>query len=159
VFTITAAEPKDVDDIAALLDEQDRFYGDPGGAPREVRITKVRDALFSDVPAGYALLVWDGPDLIGMANYSFLWPAADAARSMYLKELFVAEPHRRQGIGKQLMDALLDVATKHGCTRLEWTTDEENEDAQRFYEELGYSRSPKIFYRVGVELSAGHITG
>ena len=35
----------------------------------------------------------------GMASYSFLWPAAGLTRSLYLKELYVAQDWQRQGIG------------------------------------------------------------
>jgi GNAT superfamily N-acetyltransferase len=41
-----------------------------------------------------------------MASYSFLWPAAGVTRSLYLKELYVAQDWQRQGIGKLLMDSL-----------------------------------------------------
>lgn len=46
------------------------------------------------------------------------------------------------------MRALRDTAAETGCSRLEWTTDTENVDAQRFYEELGFPAYPrKLFYR------------
>lgn len=35
------------------------------------------------------------------------------------------------------------------CSRVEWTTDEDNIEAQQFYEKLGVPANPsKIFYRV-----------
>jgi RimJ/RimL family protein N-acetyltransferase len=47
------------------------------------------------------------------------------------------------------MDSLLTVAAKHGCSRVEWTTDRDSEGAQRFYAKLGVPiNEGKLFYRV-----------
>jgi GNAT superfamily N-acetyltransferase len=84
-----------------------------------------------------------------MAAYSYLWPAVGRTRSLYLKELYVGESHRRGGVGKVLMRAVFATASQHGCSRVEWTTDDGNAGAQAFYETLGLPRRPsKIFYRV-----------
>jgi GNAT superfamily N-acetyltransferase len=72
-------------------------------------------------------------------------------RSLYLKELYIAAAHRRQGVGKLLMARLFEVAAEHECSRVEWTADDVNVDAQRFYAELGVPvRTSKLFYRVSL---------
>src|SRR5215469_8453910 len=109
-MTIAPAQAADVEAIAELLDELDRFYGGDTSEPLEDQLAQINEALFSANPAGSALLAWDDGKLIGLASYSFLWPAAGLTRSLYLKELYVAETHRRSGIGKRLMEALHDVA-------------------------------------------------
>ncbi|MGH3699312.1 MAG: GNAT family N-acetyltransferase, partial [Pseudonocardiaceae bacterium] len=92
---------------------------------------------------------WDGEQLIGMAAYSFLWPAAGVTRSLYLKELYVTEAFRRQGIGTLLMQELYRVAADHMCSRVEWTADAGNVLADGFYTRLGVPvNRGKIFYRV-----------
>jgi ribosomal protein S18 acetylase RimI-like enzyme len=81
-----------------------------------------------------------------------LWPAIGLTRSLYLKELYVPESLRRTGIGKLLMKNLFEIAVKHDCSRVEWTTDSDNPNAQRFYELLGVPQnSSKLFYRLGGE--------
>jgi GNAT superfamily N-acetyltransferase len=83
-----------------------------------------------------------------LAAYSFLWPAVGLTASLYPKELYVAEAYRRTGVGRLLMDGLYDVARRRGLSRVEWTTDKSNGDAQAFYEALGARRlTSKIFYR------------
>jgi GNAT superfamily N-acetyltransferase len=158
VVAVTPAQPHHVGAVAGLFEEMDRFYGDPTGDSLEVKAKQIAEALFGDVPAGAALLAWDGEKLVGIAAYSFLWPAIGVTRSLYLKELYVGAAHRREGVGKLLMGALLEVAKKHDCSRVEWTTDHTNQKAQQFYEELGVpvNRS-KLFYRV--ELGAVSATG
>lgn len=141
---------EDVEAMAALLEEMDRFYGASPADPVGERVRQITEALFGDPRAAYALLAWDGERPVGFAAYSFLWPAVGMTRSLYLKELYVAGDCQRQGIGRQLMQALFDVAGKHGCSRVEWTTDQDNRDAQEFYAALGSPTCPsKIFYRVG----------
>jgi GNAT superfamily N-acetyltransferase len=83
-----------------------------------------------------------------MAAYSFLWPTVGTARSLFLKELYVAEGYRRRGVGKALMRAVFETATVLGCVRVEWTTDPGNTAAQAFYAGLGMGTHPKVFYRV-----------
>ena len=128
---VAPAEPQHVEALAVLLEEMDRHYGTTEFEPFEQRVAQIRDALFGEVAAACALLAWDEADLVGVASYSFLWPAAGVTRSLYLKELYVAQRWQRQGVGKLLMDSLVAVAGKHGCSRVEWTTDRESEGAQR----------------------------
>jgi GNAT superfamily N-acetyltransferase len=120
--TVTPAGPEHTTAVVALLEEMDRFYGATEFDPAEVRAQQVRQALFTDPPAAYALLAWDGGDLVGIASYSFLWPAAGLTRSLYLKELYVRAERQRSGIGSTLMRALFEVAVMQGCSRVEWTT-------------------------------------
>lgn len=146
---VTPAEPAHADAIATLADEMDRFYGATEVEPRDLRIRQIHDALFTSHPSAYALLAWDDDQLVGFAAYSFLWPAIGLTRSLFLKELYISETARRKGIGKLLMRTLQEIAATNDCTRFEWTTDQGNTDAQRFYAELGVpADASKLFYRV-----------
>jgi GNAT superfamily N-acetyltransferase len=151
MIRVAPAGPADVLALTDLLEEMDRFYGAAGGTSpsREERVRQTSEALFSDPAAAHVLLAWDGPQLAGMAAYSYLWPAVGRTRSLYLKELYVGESHRRGGVGKVLMRAMFATAGQDGCSRVEWTTDDGNAGAQAFYETLGLPPRPsKIFYRV-----------
>ena len=129
MIVVTATDPRDTDAIADLIDELDRFYGTTKIEARAARLSQVRAALFNSPPAAYGLLAWDDKRLVGLATYSFLWPAEGATSSLFLKELYVAQPHRRQGVGKLLMQRLCQLAADNQCSRVEWVTDESNADA------------------------------
>jgi GNAT superfamily N-acetyltransferase len=147
--TVGPARPEHCAAIAELLDQLDSFYGARNSEPVEQRMDRIRDGLFASPPAAYALLAWDGERLAGFACYSFLWPAAGRTRSLFLKELYVAETCRGKGVGARLMEALRLTALEHGCSRVEWTTDDTNPSAMRFYQAMGYTPKPsKIFYRM-----------
>jgi GNAT superfamily N-acetyltransferase len=105
--------------------------------------------LFGDVPAAHVLLARTDGQVVGFAAYSFLWPAAGLTHSLYLKELYVGQAWRGRGVGTALMRRIREVAATAGCSRVEWTTDDDNSAAKRFYEALGAPVHPaKIFYRL-----------
>lgn len=87
--------------------------------------------------------------MVGFASYSFLWPAAGVTRSVFLKELYVVEASRRYGTGRLLINELCRIALETGCSRVEWHTDTDNPNAQRFYATLGVPvDDSKLFYRL-----------
>lgn len=146
---IRPAEQCDVEALAVLMEDLDCFYGATGVEPPGQRVRKMAESLFEAPAAAYVLLAWEGGQLVGMAAYSFLWPAAGVTRSLYLKELYVTEKFRRKGIGALLMRRLCQVAVEHECSRLEWTADQGNTVAEVFYEQLGIPKNQeKIFYRL-----------
>ena len=132
-------------ELVELLAERERFYGISRADPEP---TAIEDALFGPVPAGRALVALYDGEVVGLAAYSFLWPAAGVTRSLYLKELFVRAAARRHGVGRALMRELHAVAVEHRCSRVEWTADTDQPDAQRFYASLGAEPlATKLFYR------------
>ncbi|GAA3845840.1 GNAT family N-acetyltransferase [Saccharothrix violaceirubra] len=148
-FVTKLAVGDDVRTVAELLNEIDAFYGDEVIESFEERLARVDSTLFGAHPMVYAILARaDNGDVVGLATISYLWPAAGSTSSLYLKELFVRPGHRGKGAGKALMQAVFDQADKSGCSRVEWTTDRSNEEAQRFYESLSVApHDGKIFYR------------
>lgn len=104
-------------------------------------------------PVRSSLARLGGTDLVGLASYSFLWPAAGTSRSLYLKELYVTAAHRGRGIGSRLMAELAQIAVAEGCSRVEWTADADNPSARAFYEHLNVPHdSSKLFYRLDADL-------
>lgn len=146
---VVPAEPAHAEEISALVDEMDRFYGATEIAPHEIRIRQINEALFSDPVMAHAILAWNDRLLVGMATYSFLWPAVGLTKSLYLKELYVAWSARRCGIGKLLMHNVYEVAAKRNCSRVEWTADHDSVDAREFYSRIGLPvDTSKLFYRI-----------
>jgi GNAT superfamily N-acetyltransferase len=148
MVTITDAQPRDAWALAGLLLEMDQFYGGQILETAETKARDIKSMLLRSDPAARVLLAWEGRELAGMAAYTFLWPALRTTVSLYVKELYVRRHHRGSGVGRLLMQHLFKRASDNGCTRVEWTADEDNAEARRFYEKLGFLPSPsKIFYR------------
>jgi GNAT superfamily N-acetyltransferase len=149
VLTVTHATRDDVPAIAGLLEELERYYGTTAFEPLPQRHAQIDQLLFGERRAVFVLLVRDAATVVGVAAYSFLWPAAGVTRSLYLKELFVARTHRRRGVGRLLWEHVRQVAVEAGCSRLEWTADRDNPDALGFYDNLGIApHEGKVFYRL-----------
>lgn len=145
---IGQATGADTEVISAILGEIEKYYG---GDPTPGDEEQIRAALFGTRPHATVLLAREGSDVLGMASYAYLWPAAGTGSSLYLKELYVRESARRRGVARALMDALKRIAEEAGCSRVEWTADTDNHAALALYEALGVTQHRgKIFYRVGV---------
>jgi GNAT superfamily N-acetyltransferase len=152
VLSVRSAHPGDVRAIAELLAEMDRFYGVTTWHPARERQAQIKAMIFRDPPAAYVVLAGEHERVCGLASYSFLWPAAALTRSLFLKELYVAEMDRRRGVGRLLMQRIFELAAEAGCSRVDWMTENINTDAQRFYKRLGFTVTmEKVVYRVQSE--------
>ena len=72
--------------------------------------------------------------MIGFAihhHHASTWVAGD---DCYLEDLFVSASARGLGLGRALIDDLIEVAKSKGFKRLYWHTDEENSTARRLYD-------------------------
>lgn len=92
-------------------------------------------------------LAFQNDEALGFATWGLSFPAG-AGISLVMKELFVAERGRGQGVGGALLSALVDVARDEGCERFDWATDGTNTAAQAFYTSVGASPHAKQAYRV-----------
>jgi ribosomal protein S18 acetylase RimI-like enzyme len=72
--------------------------------------------------------------------------------SLFLKELYVSQTHRRAGVVEALMQRLTEIARDQRYSRVEWMTDQPNRNAQAFYASLGFQvDNGKVFYRVTLQ--------
>lgn len=145
---IETATEADVEILSQLLGEVEAYYG---GSDTPADPEQIRAALFGPQPVATTLIARDGSGVLGFASYSFLWPAAGADTSIFLKELYVREANRREGVAGQLMDAVREAGRAAGCSRLEWHADDDNPPALDFYKALGVDPTQgKVFYRIAL---------
>lgn len=74
--------------------------------------------------------------VVGVALYYFSY-STWKGRSMYLDDLVVTESVRGKGIGKKLLDAVVEEAKKQKVAKLHWQVLDWNTPAIRFYERVG----------------------
>jgi GNAT superfamily N-acetyltransferase len=150
-IVVHPVELGDLESVAELLVEMDEFYDEPNRESTEIKVVNLREFIFGATPSAHLLVARDEgrPEALGIAAYSYLWPAVGTTRSLYLKELYVRKVRRRDGVGRLLMDNLSAAARSSRCSRIEWTTDRNNVGAQDFYLSLGAERADgKLFYRI-----------
>jgi GNAT superfamily N-acetyltransferase len=92
-----------------------------------------------DFAAGaFQALVAETPqeDVIAMALY-YLGYSTWKGRMLFLEDFVVQEAFRRQGVGQQLFDAVLEQARVLECRLVKWQVLDWNEPALSFYRRYG----------------------
>jgi ribosomal protein S18 acetylase RimI-like enzyme len=83
------------------------------------------------------LFVGEKPD--GLAVLRFRPNLYSDARECYLAELYVVPERRGRGLGRALLDAVLDTARAAGADRIELGTSEDDVAARALYERFGFT--------------------
>ncbi len=78
----------------------------------------------------------------GVLVYYFLPYTASAKPMLFIKELFIADGARGQGLGQALMREASRIALERGCVGMKWTVASWNEPAKKFYAGLGAVANP-----------------
>ncbi len=81
-------------------------------------------AEYNNEPVGFALFFHNFSTFLGRPG-------------IYLEDLYVRPERRGQGIGKALLEYLLQLAKERNCGRLEWWCLDSNNSAIEFYKKSG----------------------
>jgi GNAT superfamily N-acetyltransferase len=87
--------------------------------------------------------------LVGLAHVREFARPLETDRSLYLDDLFVADDHRGQGIGHQLLEFLRALAKERHLAIIQWVTASDNETAQQLYETVA-SKTSWVTYEMTV---------
>lgn len=142
---IRQLRPADHDGLASLMEEMQRHYRVPC-PPRETIIADL-----AALPPGVEIWVaaGEGGAILGFASLCNLYPGPGLRAGLFLKEIYVAAEGRGQGVGRALMRAIAQDASRRGLGRIDWTADADDTALLRFYDGLGASAYPKkLFYRL-----------
>lgn len=129
------AGPADCGRLAALLLEAFAFYGDPQPLAAAEMAVRLRRRIDRE-PGFEALLAERDGVPVGFAIYAPVFWTTDCELSLFLKEIYVVDALRSQGVGRALMAEMARIAQARGWTRLVWTVDRFNRRAVRFYKTL-----------------------
>jgi GNAT superfamily N-acetyltransferase len=88
----------------------------------------------------------------GLTHYSFQTSTWASKNYCYLEDLFTAPASRGQGLGRQLIEAVKEIAVSEGSSRLYWNTDITNETARKLYDSYSLE-SGKVQYRISLDPS------
>jgi GNAT superfamily N-acetyltransferase len=69
--------------------------------------------------------------------YYFRYSSFRGRPSIWLDDLYVHPPARRQGVGRLLMGRLAEVAAATDCTHMAWVASASNTTGMGFYRRLG----------------------
>lgn len=151
---VDLATPAQTESLVDLLCEVNRYYNPAAPAGRDIVRNHVHENLMSAV-APHRLVVATRPDgtVAGLAAvafvHSFVDPEVERRKHCQLKELFVSERERGQGVGRALVEWIARYALDNGCFRIDWPVKASNARGIRFYERLGATRvKDRLSYRL-----------
>jgi GNAT superfamily N-acetyltransferase len=134
---IDDATPDDLPALSALLDqlfsiEQD-FKPNTGNQVKGM-------ALLLQQPDRAAIKVARDAEgrIVGMVSAQLVISTAEGAPSAWVEDMVVREDWRGQGIGRALLEHLMDWARSKGATRAQLLVDLDNEPALGYYQHLGW---------------------
>jgi len=128
------AAPDEAATVAALLagfrDHLGYDFPSDDSLLRSVERIIVRD------DAEYVLGGDAGPH--GVAQVRYRWSVWWEAEDCWLEDLYVRSEARGSGLGRALVEAVIDRATERGCRRVELDVNSENPAALALYRSLGF---------------------
>jgi ribosomal protein S18 acetylase RimI-like enzyme len=119
--------------VAELLHAFNREYDDPTPPPDELA-ERIRELL----AAGDTTILLAGEPACAVAVLRFRLSIWSRGLECYLAELYVVPEHRGQGIGRAVMEKVMDVARAEGADHMDLGTGEDDVAARALYESLGF---------------------
>lgn len=133
-FIIQKAETKDIPSILVLIKELAVFERQPNAVI--LSEGELEQALFGENPWVFIYVAEMENKVVGMALYYYGF-STWKGRSLHLEDLIVNENYRKLGIGRALMNQVIQVAKTEKVERMSWEVLDWNEPAVKFYESLG----------------------
>lgn len=132
-LTVRPAAPEDADAIAGMA--RALSLADGGRASRFSAEAFIRDG-FGDNPAFETMVADRNGVVAGYAVYYWGYDTDSATRGVYLADLYVAEAHRRAGVGTSLIAETARATRDNGARWIFWSVLKRNRGARRFYRQL-----------------------
>jgi len=138
--TLRPATPEDLPAIVGLIRELAAFEK----LEHLVVVTPelLRPQLFGPRPAAEAVVGEVQGRVVGFALFFTNFSTFLGRPGLYLEDLYVQPAHRGTGLGKALLRHLGALAVERGCGRFEWSVLDWNENAIRFYQQMGATVMP-----------------
>jgi ribosomal protein S18 acetylase RimI-like enzyme len=135
--TVRPVGPGDLAAAGRLLDDFNTEFGEPTPGPGFLagRLGELLDG--GDTAVLVAGDGTGGPD--GLAVLRFRPAIWSGGLECYLAELYVVPDRRGRGIGRALVEAVLDEARQRGADTIDLGTDETDSVARHLYERLGFT--------------------
>ena len=100
--------------------------------------------LLREKSLGRAWVIDVGRELAGYAIVTYNYDLEFGGIEAILTDLFIAQRHRRKGLGARMMKAVCAFCGREGIGVLELQVNRSNEAAQTFYRALGFQALDRI---------------
>jgi len=150
---VRSIRPGDYAQWRPLWDGYNAFYGRSGPAALDERVTAQTWARFFDeTEAVHALVAEVDGRIVGIVHFLFHRSTSRLADVCYLQDLFTGEACRGRGVGRALIQRVLDIAKEAGSSRVYWMTQTTNAAGRALYDKMAEHRGFIVYTH---ELGAG----
>jgi len=136
-ITISPATEADLTSIKPLLSELMAAMDDTEGFDIEQAVSNCQN-LMKD-KSHHSLVARDEIAVLGFINFTIRRTVLHPAPSALIDELVVSRKSRGQGIGRLLIDKVVEKCKELGCCELEVSTEKTNRTARGFYRNCGFA--------------------
>ncbi len=142
---IREVKVSDMDQLIQLCHDHAEYEkSDYSSEGKSIRLAAL---LFSDHPPLKCMVAESDGKLIGYVTYMKQFSTWDAAYYVYMDCLYLKEASRGQGIGKKLMNCVVQYANTEYCQQIQWHTPTFNHRAIKFYRNYGaFSKEKARFF-------------
>jgi GNAT superfamily N-acetyltransferase len=129
----------DTAEVLAFNRAKSEFDRDLGAFTGDLGTTEdlIRRHMFGPRPIAFALLSGEPGQAVGFALYYFRYSSFRGRPSIWLDDLYIHPPVRRQGVGRVLMRQLAELAVSADCTHIAWVASASNTIGMSFYHRIG----------------------
>lgn len=117
--------------------------------------SQIVDDIKSDKPGCVCWVARDSDDdvAVGLILANFEWSVKFAGRALWIEELYVTPSARRRGLGRKLVEFVLDWAEDNDVVGIDLEAYQGNTPASILYRSLGFHRlgRERFYYRLGAE--------
>lgn len=143
MITFRQAVPTDTARLLSLLAEIMEHHGVVPPGPDRLAATV---AAILTSPRHSLLVAESQGDLVGMCALIFSYSTWSGSLVCELQDVVVTASHRRDRVGRGLVNAAEAVARARGCSRLFLLAEVWNMEAQAFYRSLGFAEKTCLYF-------------
>lgn len=132
--TIRPGTQDDLPQALALIQELAAFEREPDAV--ETTVESMQRDGFGEEAVFEFFVAEDQEKLVGLALYFYSY-STWKGKCLYLEDLIVTKSHRGKGLGRQLLDQIVEKAKEENAKRVVWQVLDWNTPAIDFYQSLG----------------------
>jgi GNAT superfamily N-acetyltransferase len=146
ILELCAAIPDDVPELVELLGIL--FTQEHELSPDPVKQRRALELILADPYRARIYVAREAGKVVAMAALHFTTSTAEGGKVAWFEDCIVRPEHRRKGIGKALLEHVIEQARAEGALRLMLLTDGDNERAQALYRKTGFANSAMLAMRL-----------
>ena len=117
-------------------------------SPDAEKQRRALEMILADPSRARIYVVREGVKVVAMAALHFTTSTAEGGKVAGLEDCVVRPEYRRKGVGKALLEHVIEQARAEGALRVMLLTDGDNERAQALYRGLGFADSAMLPMRL-----------